>query len=327
MPIFTKQSQAMNTKNPLVSIIIPTYNRAHLIAETLDSLLAQTHHNWECIIVDDGSTDNTNEVVQIYLDKDARFHYYHRPAKKTKGANACRNYGFEVSKGEYVNWFDSDDLMLESNIEEKLNGFTNSIDFVISNSQNFTEKGIIGRPFNLNYQIPITAENFITHKIGWITNDVMLRRKSVLILFDETLISGQEYIFFSKLLFYRINGKYLKKTLAKRRVHPDSIQEQLVSKNLKELHWYLNELALLRATEKKMSKKLINRSLKRLVRFSFNLTKSFSINLKQIKILGLLFKFKKFKDCFMYFSWMIFNLFTGRGYVFIRNIYLSLKWD
>ena len=81
--------------NPLVSIIIPTYNRAHFIGETLESVLAQTYHNWECIVIDDGSTDYTDELMEFYCEKDSRIQYYHRPSHKPKGANACRNYGFE----------------------------------------------------------------------------------------------------------------------------------------------------------------------------------------------------------------------------------------
>ena len=96
---------------PLVSVIIPTYNRAHLIGETLDSVLAQTYQNWECIIVDDGSSDNTDEVVGEYVKKDSRFKYYHRPEEHLPGGNGARNYGFKMSQGKYVNWFDSDDLM------------------------------------------------------------------------------------------------------------------------------------------------------------------------------------------------------------------------
>ena len=107
--------------NPLISIIIPTYNRAHLISETLDSVLAQTYTNWECIIVDDGSTDNTFEVINSYVNKDARFQYHHRPADRLAGGNAARNYGFEVSKGQYVNWLDSDDIMDNDCLLKKVN--------------------------------------------------------------------------------------------------------------------------------------------------------------------------------------------------------------
>src|SRR5690554_1580908 len=116
---------------PLVSIIIPTFNRAHLIGETLDSVLAQTYHNWECIVVDDGSTDNTDEVMAEYMARDARFQYHHRPEDRLPGGNAARNYGFEVSKGEYIQWFDDDDVMKAKFLEIKINKFTQQNQFVI----------------------------------------------------------------------------------------------------------------------------------------------------------------------------------------------------
>jgi glycosyltransferase involved in cell wall biosynthesis len=106
--------------NPLVSIIIPTYNRAHLIGETLDSVVAQTYENWECIVVDDGSTDSTEEVVAEYANRDSRFQYHRRPSDRGKGANSCRNYGFKKCKGEYVNWLDSDDIIDSNKIEMQI---------------------------------------------------------------------------------------------------------------------------------------------------------------------------------------------------------------
>ncbi|RXG13770.1 glycosyltransferase involved in cell wall biosynthesis [Leeuwenhoekiella aestuarii] len=108
-------------EQPLVSIIIPTYNRAHLIGETLDSVLAQTYTHWECIVVDDGSTDGTDEVLAEYVAKDSRFQYHHRPKDRPKGANACRNYGFELSQGEYIQWLDSDDIIKENKLEAQVN--------------------------------------------------------------------------------------------------------------------------------------------------------------------------------------------------------------
>lgn len=100
----------------LISVIIPTYNRAQFIGETLDSVLAQTYENWECIVVDDGSNDNTVEIVQAYSKKDNRIELYHRPSKKPKGASSCRNFGFEKSKGMYVQYLDSDDILDKSKI-------------------------------------------------------------------------------------------------------------------------------------------------------------------------------------------------------------------
>ncbi len=101
---------------PLVSVIIPAYNRAYIIGETLNSVLAQTYTRWECIVVDDGSTDYIDELMEFYCENDDRIHYYHRPADRPKGANACRNYGFSRSKGEYIQWLDSDDLLSTNKI-------------------------------------------------------------------------------------------------------------------------------------------------------------------------------------------------------------------
>lgn len=117
-------------ETPLISIIIPTYNRAHLIGETLDSVLAQTYPNWECIVVDDGSIDDTFEVVKKYTFKDPRFKYYNRPPDRPKGGNACRNYGFEMSCGEFVNWLDSDDIFSINNLHCKIALYNFSVDIV-----------------------------------------------------------------------------------------------------------------------------------------------------------------------------------------------------
>jgi glycosyltransferase involved in cell wall biosynthesis len=105
---------------PLVSIIIPTYNRAHLIKETLDSVVAQSYQNWECILVDDGSSDATEHVIDEYVNKDSRFLFYKRPKNKPKGANACRNFGFDNSSGQYLIFLDSDDLLENTCVEHRL---------------------------------------------------------------------------------------------------------------------------------------------------------------------------------------------------------------
>jgi glycosyltransferase involved in cell wall biosynthesis len=138
-------------ENPLVSIIIPTFNRAHLIGETLDSVLAQTYTNWECIIVDDGSTDNSVEVIAAYVSNDRRFQYHQRPEDRARGGNAARNYGFEISKGEYVNWLDSDDLFSENKIEEQIRLLqSEKADIAICKWGRFEKKNIGYNIKNLN---------------------------------------------------------------------------------------------------------------------------------------------------------------------------------
>ncbi len=94
---------------PSISFIIPTYNRATIISRTLDSVLAQTFMDWECLVVDDFSTDNTKEIVDSYCTKDTRFQYFVNEGKK--GAQGARNTGVKYAQGEWIQFFDSDDIM------------------------------------------------------------------------------------------------------------------------------------------------------------------------------------------------------------------------
>ncbi len=98
----------MNLKKDNVhfSIIVPTYNRAHLICKTIDTILSQTYTNFEVIIVDDGSTDNTEEVISEAYGEKVRYY-----KKENAERAAARNFGTQHANGEYVLWFDSDDIM------------------------------------------------------------------------------------------------------------------------------------------------------------------------------------------------------------------------
>ncbi len=92
----------------LVSIIIPTYNYGHLIHETLDCVLEGAYQNWECIVVDDGSKDNTKEVVEGYTLRDSRIRYVYQ---RNGGLSAARNAGIRQAKGAFIQLLDSDDLI------------------------------------------------------------------------------------------------------------------------------------------------------------------------------------------------------------------------
>lgn len=106
--------------NSVVSIIIPSYNRSSYLGETLESVLSQTYTNWECIIIDDGSTDYTWELMEFYCKKDSRFQYYPRLKNRNKGASSCRNYGIEKSRGRYIQFLDSDDLLSRTKIASQV---------------------------------------------------------------------------------------------------------------------------------------------------------------------------------------------------------------
>lgn len=110
--------------SPLVSIIVPTYNRADILLETIQSIINQTYQNWECIIVDDGSQDNTQEECLKLIEKDKRIYYFKRPENRNAGGNGARNFGFLKSKGEYIKWLDSDDLITNLLLEKEIEAIT-----------------------------------------------------------------------------------------------------------------------------------------------------------------------------------------------------------
>ncbi len=106
----------------IVSIIVPCYKQAHYLSDALDSVLAQTYSNWECIIVNDGSPDQTDEVVKPYLIKDSRFKYI---KQANNGLPAARNTGIRNSCGLYILPLDGDDIIEPTYLEKAINWFEN----------------------------------------------------------------------------------------------------------------------------------------------------------------------------------------------------------
>ena len=106
--------------NYKISVIIPTYNRAHIIKDALESVLKQTYSNWECIVIDDGSTDHTERIIKELVSIDNRIKYIRRPSSRNKGAATCRNIGLENATGDYIQFLDSDDYIATNKFEVQI---------------------------------------------------------------------------------------------------------------------------------------------------------------------------------------------------------------
>lgn len=215
----------------LVSIIIPLYNRENLIIETLKSIRNQSYEKWECIIIDDHSTDNGFEMVKKFIYNDNRFTINKRPSNRPKGANACRNYGLEIAKGNYINWFDSDDIMHPDFILEKLKFFKNNeLDGVISKTAIFTDD-----PTNIKTRETRTKltesslEDFLSLKIAWYLPDVMWKRSFLneKILFDEELMAGQDRDFHANMLLHDPKLIVIDKYLTLYRKHDENLTSNI----------------------------------------------------------------------------------------------------
>lgn len=103
---------------PLVSIIVPAYNAEKYIANTINSVRQQTYDNWNLMILDDCSTDNTKNIVRSFVNIDSRIHLYEN--SKNSGAAIIRNIGIELAGGEWIAFLDSDDLWHREKLEKQL---------------------------------------------------------------------------------------------------------------------------------------------------------------------------------------------------------------
>lgn len=130
----------MERKKDLVSIIMPTYNCAKFIAESIDSVIAQTYTNWELIIVDDCSTDNTKEIVTPYLQKYQNIHY--TCLKENGGPAVARTEALKQAKGEYVSFLDSDDIWYPEKLLKQISFMKqNNIAFSCTGYEQIEENG------------------------------------------------------------------------------------------------------------------------------------------------------------------------------------------
>lgn len=186
--------------SPLVSILIPNYNKAPYIRGTLDSVLAQTYIKWECIIVDDHSTDDSWDILKEYAQKDSRFRIFKRPNNLMPGGNASRNYAMENAKGTYLFFLDSDDLYNE-------NRLTNSVKFLIQNKVSAVYSGAWVRYNDRNEIISSrefmeneTAIEFLLFNGGWAPTPTFIIHQDIArkVKFDEFLKRHQDYDFFIK---------------------------------------------------------------------------------------------------------------------------------
>ncbi|MFC1512091.1 glycosyltransferase family 2 protein [Candidatus Latescibacterota bacterium] len=197
----------MNIGHPTVSVIIPTYNRAKYVLKAINSVLAQTYKEYEIIVVDDGSTDNTQEVLEQYMDK---INYIYQD---NKGGSIARNVGIKASNSEWIGFLDSDDEWLPNKLAVQMENIHHEqeMNFQVTNI-NIT-RDILGEEINLfnhrNFLNKI-ERNFLflkrplkyLLKYDFVFTPSVIVKRRILIeagLFDPELIAGHDID-----LWYRI---------------------------------------------------------------------------------------------------------------------------
>lgn len=178
---------------PVVSVILPTYNRSHRLGRAISSVLSQTYADFELILVDDGSTDNTKKLVGCFSDPRVRYlrHRFNR------GASAARNTGIASALGEFLAFQDSDDEWLPEKLSEQLHIFwesgSSNVGAVLCGLVRVADgKERIFLPKSYEW----TFEDILARSVGpWATPLIMVRRtkSDQAIFFDEKLLASQDW--------------------------------------------------------------------------------------------------------------------------------------
>jgi glycosyltransferase involved in cell wall biosynthesis len=155
----------MVNNNHLVSIITPCYNSARFISQAIESVLSQTYQNWEMLIIDDCSTDNSVAIITEYIKNDKRIKLF-STEKNEKNPAIPRNLGIKNAKGHYIAFLDSDDLWLPNKLEYQMPLFNDANTAIVySNYEKITETGerknrIVNAPARLTYK-KLLKSNYI----------------------------------------------------------------------------------------------------------------------------------------------------------------------
>lgn len=273
-----------------VSIILTTYNRAHLIEETLNSVLNQTYRNWECIIIDDYSIDNTQEIIQKYLKLDDRFSYYLKTKDYKKGLPGSRNFGLDIAKGSFIIFFDDDDIVHPQNLEICVKELNNeNIYFCRYIRQVFVNEFHYQFDYNTDYEkfeISIKdLEKLIDQRLPFNSCSVIWKKECFIKnRFVEKLMYAEDWELYSRILSQNFNGISINKTLFFGRKHENSNTGEFY--NGKQLRIKSKKNAIKLIAENLSEKKLLNESI---VKYLIGL----AIGFRDIKLLNYILRISK----------------------------------
>lgn len=244
-----------NENLPLVSIIIPFFNREKYLAETIESVIAQTYEKWELLLVDDGSTDRGREICKEYIKEyPDKIHLLFHPEKQNKGASVARNLGIQNAKGNFITFLDSDDIFYPFTIEKELNGFKSCIeaDAVCGTAEVWYSWSIDKDDWNKDFKIDLVLEtdklyqppDLLLHNLNANGrkphfNATLLKREFIEKIggFEEEFKSvGEDQALWAKV---SLHGKIyvLDDSLAKYRQHPESTCAYLTEKGTDADSW------------------------------------------------------------------------------------------
>jgi teichuronic acid biosynthesis glycosyltransferase TuaG len=188
--------------HPLVTVIIPVFNSESYVASAIESVLTQTYSNWELIIINDGSTDNSERIIKSFPHDRIRYFY-----QTNQGVSSARNHGLRIMQGQYFCFLDSDDVLPRNSIQSRLNVFNDEVDFVDGAVDIFDDT----LTNQLGYWSP-KIRGDVMHSLTRLDGKcffgptwMVKRKQSVTYRMDETLRYGEDLIFYISIAKY---GRY-----------------------------------------------------------------------------------------------------------------------
>jgi pentatricopeptide repeat protein len=223
-----------HTNNPLVSIITPAYNAAEHIAETIESVLIQNYRNFELIIVDDGSTDNTKDIITSFKDERIKYLY-----KENRGPSNARNLAITKSKGQYIIPLDADDMITPDFIARHLQEFEKHTeadlvycdDFLID--ENSKPIRVINRPEYTNRKTLIRDLFHCGFPVIPFRTCIKKSALNKIGLFDEELLVGEDYDMIRRFVKHGLKMHHLQEALYLRRMTNKSLSNRYSTRKAK----------------------------------------------------------------------------------------------
>lgn len=220
----------MNTY--LISIIIPCFNQAQFLEECCNSIINQKFQNWEAIIINDGSTDNTREIAKKMCAKDIRFNYHYQ---KNKGLSAARNKGLEVCNGDFIQFLDADDKLLKEKFYESIELYKkNKSDIIICDFLRFKSKN--GKEKKARFHLKEFEINFKNVLLLWDIKFAIPIHCAIFnsnsisnIKFDESLKAKEDWLFWLQVLKNKPSVFFYNKKQALYRAHKNNMSKDLKS--------------------------------------------------------------------------------------------------
>ncbi|MNQ26204.1 UDP-Glc:alpha-D-GlcNAc-diphosphoundecaprenol beta-1,3-glucosyltransferase WfgD [compost metagenome] len=204
-----------------------TYNRSHFILEALSSIQNQTYTNWECLIIDDGGTDNTFEVITPIVEQDSRFKFLKRPDNYKKGLPGCRNYGLDLATGYFIIFFDDDDIVHPNNLKICTEILSDeNLDFCHYQKLAFEKENPLIEKVSISRKVGLSKadiEKIVTEKIGLASCTVMWKRSCFEeVRFNEDLMYAEEWECYSRIISKNFKGIIIDSILYFNRKHEAS---------------------------------------------------------------------------------------------------------